>query len=145
MARPIWLVDDLAMAHGKRTTVPVASDTAQFMGSGPGRNAMLRRDERTTVSAVAILRQNLSGPNIDLFHNPHAAVPIDQTIAAPFVRHQAADASDRRERESPSWFDVRDDPSYRDFFTDPDAAMERVVREILSQRATSSEKEPGTG
>jgi hypothetical protein len=137
-----------AAMYGDETlhfAVPVASDTAQFMGSGPGRNAMLRRDERTTVSAVAVLRQHLSGSTIDLFHNPHAAVPIDQTIAAPFVRRQVADASDRREREGPSWFDVRDDPSYRDFFTNPDAAMERVVREMLSQRPTSSEEEPGTG
>lgn len=115
-----------------RFAVPVGSDTAQFIGSGPGRNAMLRRDECTTVSAVAILRQYSTGLTIDLFHNPHAAVPIDATIAAPFVRWQAANALDRPQREGPSWFDVRDDPSYRDFLTNPDAAMERVVREMLS-------------
>jgi hypothetical protein len=91
---------------------------------------MLRRDELNTVSAVAVLR-HLSEPVVDLFHNPHAVVPIDPAIASSFVRRQVANASERRKPKGPTGFDVRDDPAYHEFFIDPDKAMERVVREIL--------------
>jgi len=115
-----------------RFVVPVGSDTAEFVGSGPGRNAMLRRDERNTVSAVAILRHP-DEPVIDLYHNPHAAVPIDPDIAAPFLRKQVLSPSDRPKREGPTWFDIRDDPTYADFLKDPDAAAKKIIKEILGR------------
>jgi hypothetical protein len=108
------------------------SGTASFIGSGPGRNAMLRRHERTTISAVAVLRCPASSDvEIDFYHNPFAAIPIDPNMAAPLVTRQVADGWDTHKPDGPTWFDVRDNPDYADFFIDPDAAMERVVREIL--------------
>jgi hypothetical protein len=115
-----------------RLIIPEGSDTAHFVGSGPGRNAMLRRDERNTISAVALLRHpSGSDPVIDLYHNPFAAIPIDPTLAAPFVRHQINGPGNRPEREGHTWFDIRDDPAYRDFLDDPDAAIEKAINEIL--------------
>jgi hypothetical protein len=121
-----------------RFVVPVGSDTAQFVGSGPGRNAVLRWDTRTTISAVGVLRHP-DDPVIDLYHNPHAAVPIDPSAAAPFVRKQVLSPTDRPKHEGPTWFDVRDDPAYADFFKDPDTAAERVIREILSEHRGKGE------
>jgi hypothetical protein len=115
-----------------RFVVPGGSDTAQFVGSGPGRNAVLRRDTHTTISAVGVLRHP-DDPVIDLYHNPHATVPIDPTAAAPFVRRQVLSPDDRPKHEGPTGFDVRDDPAYADFFKDPDAAAARVIREILGR------------
>jgi hypothetical protein len=69
-----------------RFLVPEGSNAAEFIGSSPGRNAMLRRDERTTVSAVAIFRHAAgSGIEIDLYHNPFAAIPIDPALPFNFV------------------------------------------------------------
>lgn len=117
-----------------RFVVPEGSDRAEFIGSSPGRNAMLRRDERTTVSAVAILRHPAgSDTQVDLYHNPFAAIPIDRALATPFVRKQISGPSDRGASDGPSWFDVRDNPQYAAFFTDPDAAMEQMVEEILGE------------
>jgi hypothetical protein len=109
--------------------------TGQFLGSAPGRNAMLRRDERTTVSAVAVLRQPSSGSEVvvDLYHNPYAAVRIEAGIAAPFVEKQIGVGLEAREREGPTWFDVRDNPEYEEFWRDPEAAQARVVKEILDE------------
>jgi hypothetical protein len=108
--------------------------TGQFLGSAPGRNAMLRRDERTTVSAVAVLRQP-SGSEVvvDLYHNPHAAMRIEPHMAAPFVRKQIAVGLEAPEREGPTFFDVRDNPEYEEFGRDPEAAQARVVSEILDE------------
>ena len=122
-----------AALYGNETlhfVVPEGSDTAEFIGSGPGRNAMLRRDERTTVSAVAILRRPAGSDTVvDLYHNPFAAIPIDPKSAAPFVRRQIASGLDRHESEGFTWFDVRDNPEN----ADPDKAMVRVVREMLGE------------
>jgi hypothetical protein len=98
---------------------------------------MLRRDERITVSAVAVLRHpGGSNPVIDLFHNPFAAIPIDPATTAPYVRRQVLDVSDRTKPAGPTWFDIRDKSVYQEFFDDPDKAMERVVREILGEPET---------
>jgi hypothetical protein len=119
-----------------RFVIPEGSDTARFAGSGPGRNAMLRRDERNTLSALAILRHTSgTDPVIDVYHNPFAAIPIDPALVAPFVRHQITGPDDKPKREGPGWFDFRDDPVYRDFFDDPDAAMERAIIGILGKRS----------
>jgi hypothetical protein len=131
-----------AAMYGDETlyfVVPAGSDTAEFVGSGPGKNAMLRYDKRNTVSAVAVLKHPAgSDPVIDLYYNPFASIPIDPTIAAPFVRRQIAEPSDRPKPEGPTWFDIRDDPAYREFFIDPDAAAERVIREILGDPGAPS-------
>jgi hypothetical protein len=124
-----------------RFVVPEGADTALFVGSGPGRNAMLRHDERATVSAVAVLRRPAGSDSVvDLYHNPFAAIPIDPALAAPFVRRQVSSASDKQEPKGPTWFDVRDNPEYADFFIDPDAAMERIVREILDKPKTPQDE-----
>ena len=115
--------------------VSPTSGTGQFLGSGPGKNAMLRWDERTTVSAVAVLRQP-SGSElvVDLYHNRYAIVPMEPSVSAPFVRRQIGIGIDAPERDAPTWLDVRDNPDYEDFWRDPESAMERVVREILEDK-----------
>jgi hypothetical protein len=127
-----------AAMYGDETlyfAVSPSSGTGQFLGSGPGKNAMLRWDERTTVSAVAVLRQP-SGSElvVDLYHNRYAIVPIEPSVTAPFVRRQIGIGIDAPERDAPTWFDLRDNPDYEDFWRDPESAMERVVREILEDK-----------
>jgi hypothetical protein len=86
-----------------RFIIPAGSDTAEFIGSGPGRNAMLRRDERNTVSAVAIMRRPAgSDTQIDLYHNPFAAVPIDPALTAPFVKRQTSSPTDKPAPKGPA-------------------------------------------
>jgi len=108
--------------------------TGQFLGSAPGRNAMLRRYERRTVSAVAVLRQP-SGSElvVDLYHNPFAVVPIDPVIAGSFVRNQIKVGSEAPKREGPTGFDVRDNPEFEEFRTDWEAALARVVKDVLGE------------
>jgi hypothetical protein len=89
---------------------------------------MLRCDERTTVSAVAIL-QRLAGSDtqIDLYHNPFAASRIDLTLAAPFVRRQVPSASGSPASEDSTSFDKSTVPhpaesgaDFWDYKNDPD-------------------------
>ena len=116
-----------------------STGTGQFIGSAPGKNAMLRRDERTTVSAVAVLRRLATTDTVvDLYHNQFAAIPIDPELAAPFVRQQILGSHDRPETDGPTWFDIRDDPQYAHFLRDPDGALEHVVREILDDKDCTS-------
>jgi hypothetical protein len=72
--------------------VSPTTGTGPFLGSTPGKNAMLRRDERTTVSAVAVLRHPPGSEMVvDLYHNQFAAIPIEPGTAAPFVRQQSSE------------------------------------------------------
>ena len=95
---------------------------------------MLRRYERRTVSAVAVLRQP-SGSElvVDLYHNPFAVVPIDPVIAGSFVRNQIKVGSEAPKREGPTGFDVRDNPEFEEFRTDWEAALARVVKDVLGE------------
>jgi hypothetical protein len=130
-----------------RFIIPVGSDTAELIGSGPGRNAMLRRDERTTVSAVAMLRHAAgSDTQIDLYHNPFAAIPIDEMLAAPLARRQISRASASPASEGPTWsdnstvpraaergpyrWDRKNDP---DLLNDPKGWCEREVKRVLAE------------
>lgn len=71
-----------------RFAVPHGGDQGQFVGSGPGKNAMLRPNERNAVSAVAIVRHPAGSTQVDLYHNPLAAIKIARALAAPFVNRQ---------------------------------------------------------
>lgn len=115
--------------------VTPSTGTGEFLGSGPGKNAMLRPNERTTVSAVAVLRQP-SGSDVvvDLYHNQFAAVRIDPDTAAPFVRQQIGVGIDTPKPEEPTWFDIRDNPELlAELEADPDGWCEREVKKVLRE------------
>ena len=68
---------------------------------------MLRRDKNTTVSAVAVLRHpSGSEMMVDLYHNPFAAIPIDPSIAEPFVRQQVLNGTDAPKNEGPTFWEI---------------------------------------
>lgn len=72
-----------------RFAIPPGSSAAVFTGSSPGRNAMLRPNQRNTVSAVAILLHPTGlATQVDLYHNPFAEIKIDPAVASPLVRRQ---------------------------------------------------------
>lgn len=64
----------------------------RFLGQHFGKKATLTPASNTSISAVAALRQPAgSSLVIDLYHNPHARVPIPHELSAPVVRKQYAD------------------------------------------------------
>ena len=97
-----------------------STGTLQPLGSSPGKNAMFRPNKNTTVSAVAVLRWTPgSEVVVDLYHNPFAAIRIEQDIAAPFVRWQKVVGIDPPTRRGLTLqFDV-DDPAYEEFWRGP--------------------------
>ena len=123
-----------AAMYGEETlhfAVSPATGTGQFLGSAPGKNAMLRRNERTTVSAVAVLRHpSGSDMMVDLYHNPFAAIPIKPNVAAPFVRQQF-EVGDAPRNEGPTLDELKS------YLTNPDSLPDpiRIVREILERKA----------
>jgi hypothetical protein len=67
----------------------------------------LTRQDNTSISAVAVMRQpSGSALVIDLYHNPHARVPIPPTLAAPLVRKQYAKGLDDPDRQEPNVLDL---------------------------------------
>jgi hypothetical protein len=88
--------------------VSPTTGTGPFLGSTPGKNAMLRRDERTTVSAVAVLRHPPGSEMVvDLYHNQFAAIPIEPGTAAPFVRQQFGVGIDAPKKVGPTFDELK--------------------------------------
>ena len=74
----------------------------RILGTSLGGNRVTTEDQNTTLSAVAALRRHLDELSLDIFHNCHAAVPLDPDL----LRHDAVnqfrfDAG--VPRRDPSW------------------------------------------
>jgi hypothetical protein len=115
--------------YGEETlhfAVSPVTGTGQFLGSAPGKNAMLRRDKGTTVSAVAVL-SHPSGSEmvVDLYHNPSADIPIKPDIATPFVRQQFK-VGDAPKNEGATLDELKS------YLTNPDSLPDpmRIIREF---------------
>jgi hypothetical protein len=66
----------------------------RFVGMRYGKKATLTRRSNTSISAIGVLRQPPgSALTVDLYHNPHARVPIPHRLAAPSCASSTADAS----------------------------------------------------
>jgi hypothetical protein len=131
-----------AAMYGDETlhfAVSPTTGTGQFLGSGPGRNAMLRRDERTTVSAVAVLRHpSGSEMMVDLYHNQFAAIPIEPGIAAPFVRQQFGVSIAAPKNEGPTFDELKSYLTNPELLADPIGWQDRIIREILEGKDGTS-------
>ncbi len=131
-----------AAMYGDETlhfAVSPTTGTGQFLGSGRGRNAMLRRDERTTVSAVAVLRHpSGSEMMVDLYHNRFAAVPIDPGIAAPFVRQQFGVGIAAPKNGGPTFDELKSYLTNPELLADPIGWQDRIIREILEGKDGTS-------
>jgi len=101
-----------------------------FLGVKAGGGATMTATQNTSISAVAVLRQ-LSEAQlvVDLHHNPHARVPIQREIAAPFVRHQFP--SDVGQRAP--IFELMNNPKeLQEWLQDP-GKLDRTIKEVLAE------------
>jgi hypothetical protein len=102
-----------------------------FLGIKPGGGATTTATENTSISAVAVLGQPSNGTLvIDLYHNPHARVPIAREAARQFVRRQLPSAEGDREE---SVLDMLQSGELQEWFEDPKGTLERKVREVLAE------------
>jgi hypothetical protein len=94
--------------------------------------ATMTSTQNTSVSAVGVLRQ-LSETElvIDLYHNPHARVPLSPEAVAPFLRKQSPfDVANM----GPSIFDVlKDRKEMQEWMDDPEGKLDRTIKEVLAE------------
>ena len=115
----------------------VSADPAhepRFLGTRYGRKAALTRQDNTSISAVAVMRQP-SGCAlvIDLYHNPHARVPIPPTLAAPLVRKQYGETLDDPDRREPTVLDLMQTPDWQEWLDDPEGKCDREIEACLRE------------
>jgi len=115
----------------------VSNDPAhepRLLGMRYGKKAALTRQDNNSISAVAVMRQpSGSALVIDLYHNPHARVPIPPTLAAPLVRKQYAECLDDPDRQEPTVFDLMQTAEWQEWLEDPDGKFEREVEACLRE------------
>jgi len=107
---------------------------AHFLGMRYGKKATLTRQDNTSISAVGVLRQPAgSALVIDLYHNPHARVPIAPALAAPLVRKQYGEALDDLDRQEPNVLDLTQTPEWQEWLNDPDGKCDREIAVCLEE------------
>jgi hypothetical protein len=121
-----------AMA-GRQTLVFAVNQPIEnaFLGIKPGGGATTTASENTYISAVAVLRQPANGTLVvDLFHNPHARVPIPKEAAVPYVGRQLPGA----ERDQVgSVLDMLQSGDLQEWLDDREGTSERKVWETLAE------------
>jgi hypothetical protein len=106
----------------------------RFLGARSGRKAALTRQDNTSISAVAVMRQpSGSALVIDLYHNPHARVPIPPMLAAPLVRKQYGEGLDDPDRQEPTVLDLMQTADWQEWLDDRDGKFEREVEACLRE------------
>lgn len=115
----------------------VSADPAhkpRYLGTRFGKKATLTRGSNTSISAVAVLRQpSGSPPVIDLYHNPHARVPIAAHLAVPLVRKQYSPGAEDPDRDQRTVLDLRDTTEWREWLDDPDGKCDREIEKCLRE------------
>jgi hypothetical protein len=115
----------------------VSNDPAhepRLLGTRYGKKAALTRQDNTSISAVAVMRQpSGSALVIDLYHNPHARVSIPPTLAAPLVRKQYAKGLDDPDRQEPNVLDLMQTAEGKEWLEDPNEKFEREVEACLRE------------
>lgn len=134
----------LQAMFGRETIRVAVPDSAHpdpvYLGMKYGAGATLTRKGNTSVSAVAAMRQPAgSDLVIDLYHNPHARVPIPPAAAAPFVRKQYGEGLPDPDRAEPTVLDSVQTDEWQEWLADREGKCEREIeaclREIRSARA----------
>lgn len=113
---------------------PDPAHAPRFLATRYGRNAALTRQDNTSISAVAVMRQP-SGCAlvIDLYHNPHARVPITPALAAPLVRKQYGETLDDPDRREPTVLDLMQSPDWQEWLDDPEGKCDREIEACLRE------------
>jgi hypothetical protein len=107
----------------------------RFLGARHGKRATLTSEQNTSVSAVAVMRQPFGSPLvIDLYHNPHARVPIRPELAAPLVRKQYGQGLDDADRREPNMFDWMRSPDRQAWRDDPIGECNREIEAYFNGR-----------
>jgi len=112
----------------------------RFLGMRYGKKAALTRQDNTSISAVAVMRQpSGSALAIDLYHNPHARVPIPPTRAAPLVRKQYGEGLDDPDHRKPTVLDLMRTSDWQEWLDDPKGKCDREIEACLREfRAAQS-------
>ena len=80
--------------------VTVPADPAEspvFHPSRPGPKKKLTAKANTTLSGIGVLKAGQFGPSLEVYHNPHAAVPLEVTALPTYhVSHFAMSADQQR-------------------------------------------------
>ncbi len=106
----------------------------RFLGARYGRKATLTCQDNTSISAIAVMRQpSESALVIDLYHNPHARVPIPATLAAPLVRNQYSDCLNDPDRQESTVLDLMQTRDWQQWLDDPDEKCKRAVEACLHE------------
>jgi hypothetical protein len=106
----------------------------RFLGSHFGKNATLTRANNTSISAVAVLRYPTESKLvIDLYHNPHARVPIPLHLSAPFVRKQYAEGIEDPDKSEPSVLDLMQSAEWQEWLDDPEGKRDREIEKCLRE------------
>jgi hypothetical protein len=93
----------------------------RFLGMRHGKKATLTRQSNTSVSAVGVLhRPSGSALTVDLYHNPHARVPIPHGLTAPLVRKQYGEGLNDPDRQEPTVLDLMQTAEWQEWLDDPD-------------------------
>jgi hypothetical protein len=105
-----------------------------FLGSHFGKKATLTHGSNTSISAVAALRQPSGSESvIDLYHNPHARVPIPHHLPTPFVRKQYADGIEDPDRREPTVLDLMRSAEWQEWLDDPEGKRDREIERCLRE------------
>jgi hypothetical protein len=106
----------------------------RFLGSHFGRKATLTHGSNTSISAVATLRQpSGSEPVIDLYHNPHARVPIPYHLSAPLVGKQYVEGIESPDRQEPTVLDLMQSAEWQEWLDDPEGKRDREIEKCLRE------------
>jgi hypothetical protein len=121
----------------------VSSDPShepRFLGMRPGKGATLTGASNRSISAVAVLRRPMGSDLVaDLFHNPHARVPIPPAFCAAIVRNQYGDGIDRPDNREPTVLDLMQTAEWQEWLDDPEGKCDREIEKCLREfRAQST-------
>jgi hypothetical protein len=105
-----------------------------FLGRRFGKKATLTRDHNNSISAVAVLHQTAGLMlEINLYHNPHARVPIPDHVMTSLVPRQYRRGHPNVVRPEFSVFDFRVSTDRREWFEDEKGKFEREIEKCLRE------------